>query len=151
MGRMYTVSFEDVAVSAQQDLIQIEAKTVPAILHHATFSQNSDVGDSAAENLLIVIRRVTDSVTNDLAEVKLDPGDAAANANLAINETTELTTGAERILAENWNIALPWVWLPPPEMRVVVDVDNAVVFNLATTPADALTMSGTLTFEEVGA
>lgn len=148
MGRRYSVTFSEVAVTAQQDLFQLEAKVVPAILHACYISQSSDAGDSAAAFCSLQIRRFTDVVTNDVAEVKLDGGDGAANANLAINETTELVTGQEIIHSEAWNIALPWIWLPPPELRPVIQVDNGVAINLNTT--DTLTMSGTLYFEEVG-
>ena len=151
MGRMYTVQFSEVAVTAQQDLFQIEALVVPAILHGVFLSQTTDVGDAAAENLSIRFHRVTDAVTNDLAEVKLDPGSAAANADLAVNETTELVTGLEVIHSEAWNIAMPFVWMPPPEMRIIVPIGNVVCVNLNTTPADSVTMSGTLYFEEFGA
>lgn len=150
MGRMYTASFTDVAVTAQQDLFQIEANTVPAKLHAIFLSQIADVGDAAAENLSIIIQRVTDAVTNDIAEGLLDTGDGAALADLAVNETTELTTGAAIIHSEAWNIAMSWIWMPPPEMRITVEVGNAVVVNLNTTPADSLTMSGTMYFEEGG-
>ncbi len=150
MGRMFTASFTDVAVTAQQDLFQIEANTVPAIIHAIFLSQTSDVGDAAAENLSILIRRVTDAVTNDIAEAKLDTGSGVALADLAVNETTELVTGAEIIHSEAWNIAMAFIWMPPPEMRIVIQVGNAVVVNLNDTPADELTMSGTMYFEEQG-
>ena len=150
MGRMYSVSFAEVAVTAQQDLFQIEALVVPATIHAVYLSQTSDVGDAAAENLSILIRRVTDGVTNDLAEVKLDNGSSAANADLAINETTELTTGAEIIHSEGWNIAMPFVYLPPPELRPIITIGDAIVVNLNSTPADSITMSGTLYWEESG-
>lgn len=151
MGRMFTVVFSEVAVTAQQDLFQIEALVTPAIIHKIVLSQTSDVGDAAAENLSILIRRVTDAVTDDLATVQLDKGDATQTADVAINETSELTTGAEIIHAEAWNIALPFIWMDPPEGRIIVEVGNVVVVNLNTTPADSLTMSGTIVFEEVGA
>lgn len=150
MGRVFSVSFTEVAVTAQQDLFQVEALVVPVIIHAVYLSQTSDVGDAAAENLSILIRRVTDAVTNDLAEVKLDGGSAAANADLAINETTELVTGAETIHSEAWNIAMPFVFLPPPELRPYIKIDEVIVVNLNTTPADSITMSGTLYFEEQG-
>lgn len=148
MGRMYTVQFTAVAVSAQQDLFQIEALVTPAIIHACYISQSSDVGDANAAMVSILIRRATDAVTDDLATVQLDKGDATQTADVAINETTELVTGTEVIHAEDWNIALPWVWLPPPEMRIVVPVGDVVVINMNTT--DTLTMSGTIYFEEVG-
>ena len=53
MGRRYSVSFTDVAVTVQQDLFQLEALVVPAKLLGCTISQSSDVGDAAAEGLSI--------------------------------------------------------------------------------------------------
>jgi len=149
MGRMYTVSFEDVAVSAAQDLWQIEAVTVPAIIHQISVSQSSDFGDAAAENLIIKMRRVTDALTNVTAEQQLDTGDNAALADLNVNDTTQFVTGVATIWAEAWNIALPFIWMPPPEQRIVVKVDDVVVVTIEA-PADALTMHGTMVFEEVG-
>ncbi len=151
MGRMFTAGFTEVAVTAQQDLFQIEALVVPVVLHAVFLSQSTDVGDAAAENLSILLRRFTDAVTNDIAEVKLDPGSAAANADLAINETTELVTGTETVHSEVWNIALPFVWMPPPEMRIIIKIGDGLAVNLNTTPADSITMSGTMYFEEMGA
>lgn len=151
MGRMYSVSFTEVAVTAQQDLFQIEAVTVPAIIHAVYLSQSSDVGDAAAEGLSILIRRVTDALTNVTAEAQLDTGDAAANADLNVNDTTELVTGAQNVHTEVWNIALPFVYLPPPELRIIIPIDDVITVNLNTTPADSITMSGTMYFEESGA
>jgi len=149
MGRMYTVQFSEVSVSAQQDLFQIEALVTPAIIHSVFISQSSDTGDSSAAMVSIHIRRATDAVTDDLATVQLDTGDATQTADVAINETTELVTGTAVIHSEVWNIALPFIWLPPPEMRIVIPVGDVVVVNMNTT--DTLTMSGTIYFEEVGA
>ncbi len=149
-GRMYSVGFTDVAVTAIQDLFQIEAKTIPVVLHSIVISQNSDVGDSAAENLTITIKRVTDAVGNVTAEVKLDQRDAAALANLNVNDTTPLTTGVETVHAECWNIAIPFIWMPPPELRIKISPDDAVTVNLPTAPTDSLTMSGVMYFEEIG-
>jgi len=150
MGRMYSVSFTDVAVTAQQDFFQIEAVTVPAIIHAVYLSQSSDVGDASSEGLSILIRRVTDALTNVTAEAQLDTGDAAALADLNVNDTTELVTGAATIHSEVWNVLMPFVFLPPPEMRLIVQVGNVITVNLNTTPADSLTCSGTMYFEEVG-
>ena len=149
MGRMYTVQFNGQSVSVAQDLFQLESLSVPLTLHAVYLSQTSDVGDSSAENLLIRILRVTDVVTDDLATVQLDKGDATQTADVAVNETTQLVTGLEVIHSEAWNIALPFIWLPPPEMRVHGVVGDVIVVNIPA-PADALTMSGTVYFEEQG-
>ncbi len=148
--RMYTVSFTEVGVAAQQDLFQLEANTVPVVIHGVTLSQTSDVGDSAAENLSILIARITDAITDDLPSVQADKGDATQLADIAINESSELTTGIENYHSEAWNIALPFIWMPPPEMRLIVEIGNAMVVNLNSTPGDSLTMSGTLYFSESG-
>ena len=150
MGRMYSVSFEDVGVTADQDLFQIEAVTNNVVLHACYISQNSDVADAESENLTIRIRRVTDALTNVTAEAQLDLGDAAALADLNVNDTTPFTTGAANIHVECWNIAQTWVWLPPPELRIVMQVSDVVTVNLVANPADSLTMSGTLYFAESG-
>ena len=151
MGHMFTVSFQEVSVGTpQQDLIQIEAKTVPAIVHAVYVSQSSDVGDAVAEGLSILIRRVTDAVTDSATEVKLDQSSPAANAGINVNQTTELVAGAEIVHSEVWNIALPFVWLPPPEMRIIIPIDSALTVNLNTTTADAITASATLYWEEIG-
>ncbi len=150
MGRMYSVSFTEIAVTAQQDLFQIEANTVPAVIHAVYLSQSSDFGASNQEGLSILIRRVTDDLTNVTAEAQLDLGDAVALADLNVNDTTELTTGAATIHSEAWNIVQSYIYLPPPELRIVIQVGDVVVVNLNTTPNDELTMSGTLYFEEMG-
>ena len=150
MGRIYAVNFNEVAVSVQQDLFQIEAQTTPAILHAIYLSQSTEEGDAEAENLNVIIQRVTDAVTDDLNAVALVGGDTAENANLAINETSELTTGASIIHAESWNVAQSFIYLPPPELRPIVQIGNAIVVNLNNTPTDAITMSGTMYFEEIG-
>lgn len=150
MGRIYSAQFSEVAVTAQQDLFQLEANTTPIIIHGVFLSQSSDLGDTESEGLSIQIRRFTDAVTNDIAEVALDGGDAAANADIAVNETTELVTGQSIIHSEAWNILTPFVYLPTPELRPVVQISNGIAVNLNTTPADSITMSGTIYFEEIG-
>ncbi len=150
MGRMYSLQFENVAVTAVQDFFQLEANTVPAIVHAIYLSQYTDVGDAAAEALRITLNRATDALTNVTAEQALDPGDAAALADCNVNDTTRLTTGLAVLHAENWNIAMPFVFLPPPELRPIVEVGNVFTCSLLNAPADSITMSGTLYFEEIG-
>lgn len=151
MGILYTLEFNKIAVTAVQDLFQVEAVTVPIIVHEITISQTSDVGDAAAENLLIRLRGgITDAVTDDLAGVPLNGYRATANlSNLAINETSQITTGAVDIFSEAWNIALPWKYIPTPETRYMIPVGDAFVVDLADAPADELTTSGTIIFEEL--
>ena len=146
--RLYSVSFTDIAVTVAQDFFQIEAVTNDVVLHAVYISQNSDVADAAAENLTIRIRRVTDVLTNVTAEVNLDKDNSAALADLNVNDTTPLTTGAETIHVECWNIAMPWIYLPTPELRPIIPAADCITVNLVSAPNDELTVSGTLYFEE---
>ncbi len=150
MARTGTLSFTEVAVTAQQDLFQVEALTTPIKILAIYLSQSNIVGDAAEEGLSILIRRATDAVTNDVAEALLDLGSSALLADLAINETTELVTGTEIIHSEVWNIRMPFMWLPTPEMQIVVPIGDAVVVNLNTTPAGSTTMSGTIYLSQEG-
>lgn len=145
---MYSLSFSEVAISAQQDLFQLEATTVPIVIHAIYLSQSSEAGDAASAAVSLLIQEVTDAVTDDGGEQALDrntPGTFAGAC--AINETTELTTGAAILHAEAWNLLTPYVYLPPPELRIFIDKTNAVVVNLNTT--DTFTGSGTIYFEEL--
>jgi len=149
MGRFYTSEFTNQATTAAQDMLQIEAITGIVVIHQIIVGQTLDVGDAAAENLAILIRRVTDTVTNVTVEGKLDPGDPAALANLNVNQTTQLVAGVKTLHAEIWNIALPFVFLPPPELRIVIRPADALVVTLPN-PSDPLTVSATMYFEEIG-
>ncbi len=150
MGRIYSAFFTDVAMTADQDVFQLEAVTKGAIIHAVYLGQRSDFGDAAAEILSVQIARITDDVTAGQLEAQLDLGDAAATADVAINQTTQLTTGYDVIHSECWNIQLPFVYLPPPELRIVVEIGNAIVVDVGPDPTDSITISGTIYWEETG-
>ena len=149
MGRIYSAAFVEIAVSASSDLFQLEAVTKGAIIHAIYLGQTSDFGDATAEIVSMQIARITDDVTAGVTEANLDLGDNAATADVAINQTSQLTTGYDPIHADAWNVALPYVYLPPPELRIVVEIGNAIVLDMEA-PADELTMSGTIYWEETG-
>ena len=148
MGRIFTVSFADVAVTAIQDLFQIEAQGVTAKLHALFLSQSTDAGDANSEQLSLVLRRVTDAVVDGAAEVPAKPTDVAG-ANLAVNQLVPLATGVAIYHAEAWNTLTPFVWLPTPEMRPSIQPTDAMTVHLAEAPAQSIDISGTLYFEEL--
>ncbi len=150
MSRIFTADFTEVAVSAQQDLFQVEALTTPITLIYVSLTQSNILGDANAEHLSILFRRATDVVTNDIGEAKLDLGSAAMLGDLAINETTELVTGTEIIHSEDWNLALPFIWMPTPKMHIIIQIGDVLCINLNTTPAGSTTMSGTIYLEQEG-
>lgn len=157
MGRMYAVTFENVAVTAAQDFFELSpADDKPVLIHAVYISQYSDVGDAAEEILRVTIKRGhTTSGSGGSAFTPLPlPSSAgvAAGAVAEINNTTIASAGtAVALHAETFNIRAGWQFIPTPETRPGASQANTtIVVRLEAAPADSLSMSGTLIFEELG-
>lgn len=159
-GRMYTCVFQAVSVSAQQDLFELQpADDKPIRIHAIYISQSgtADFGDSQEEGLRIAIIRghtTSGSVggTNPTPR-PLNRTDVAAGFVCEINNTTIASVGTPiQMHEECWNVRVPYVYLPTPEMRIEASqADTTIVVRLLTTPADAIsTTSGTIYVEELG-
>ena len=156
MGRMYSVIFENVSVSAAQDFFELTpADDKPVAIHAIFLSQISDVGDAAEEMLrLEIVRGHTTGGSGGTGPTpaQLDKSGVAAGCAAEVNNTTIASTGTGVILhAEAFNIRSGWAYVPTPECRPVASQgDTTIVVRLMAAPADAVTISGTLIFEEMG-
>lgn len=155
MSRMYTVTFAGVAVTAQQDFFEVTAAAGKNVRLRALYlSQSSDVGDAAEEGLSILIKSgatTSGSGGSSYTPTPLNVTDAAAGFAAEINNTTKANTGTiVTHHADNWNIRVPYQLILPPEMCVELTGSRRGTVELATTPADSLTISGTLYVEEFG-
>lgn len=156
MGRMYSVEFENVAVSVAQDLFEITpADDKPCIVHGIYISQSSDVGDAEEEMLRVrIIRGHATSGSGGSAPTPrpLNPTDPAAGFTAEANNTTIASAGtAVNLHSEAFNIRTGWQYIPTPEMRPeVTQGQTTLVVRLLAAPTDALSMSGTLYIEELG-
>ena len=155
MGRMYTVVFEAGSVTAQQDFFEVVAPADSVVvLHSVVLTQTSDVGDAAEEMLSVAIRSgqtTSGSGGSAPTAIPLSLGDAAFGGTVEVNNTTKASLGT--IVShhrESFNIRTGLVYLPTPEMRKTLSPSARMTVELLTTPADALTMDGTLVFEEIG-
>lgn len=153
---MYSAIFNAVAVAAQQDLFEINASAGQVvIIHSIELTQSNRVGDAQEADLNILIKRgatVTGSGGTTPTAVPLDPGYVAFVGTVKVNNTTKANTGTiVTLYAGNWNIRGPFLYLPPPEDRVVIPPSGRLTVELATTPGASTTMSGTIVFETVGA
>lgn len=156
MGRVYTVEFEGVSVSAQVDFFEIApADDKPCKILGLFLSQSSDVGDAAEEILRIRVIRghsTTGSGGATATPVPLDPVDTAAGFVAETNNTTIASAGTGvNLLSHAFNIRSGLELWFPPEAQAEVSQANGVllVVRLMAAPADALTMSGTLFVEEM--
>lgn len=159
MGMLYSVTFSSVAVTAQQDFFEIVApSTKVVIVHSVELTQSTDVGDAASEGLAILHKRGVGSVASGSGgttptPAKLETGSASAATTAEVNNTTKMAVGTGTITtlrSSNWIIQQPYLWLPTPELRHVLAPSERYTVELATTPADSVTVSGELLFEEIG-
>lgn len=155
MGRMYTGIFAGVAVTAQQDFFEIVAPADSAVVLHAVYlSQETDVGDAAEEMLRVAIKSgqtTSGSGGSAPTAIPLSLGDAAFGGTVEVNNTTKASVGTiVTHHSDAFNIRTGWVYLPTPEMRKVLSPSARMTVELLTTPADSLTMNGTIVFEEIG-
>jgi len=155
MGRIYTAQFTDVAVSAIQDLFELVAPADSIVkIHDLHLSQKSDVGDAAEEILNIQLtsgHTTSGSSGSAPAAVPNELGDSAFGGTVEANNTTQASAGT--IVTHHswdWNIRGPFDKIWTPETRPVLSPSRRACVELPAAPADAITMSGTITFEEIG-
>lgn len=157
MGRVYSVEFEAVAVTAAQDLFALKpADDKPITIHAIFLSQSSDVGDAAEEMLRIKIIRGAATIGSGGSNPTprpLNSGDSASGitTNCRVNDTTETSGGTPLDMhSEAFNIRTGWAYMPIPEDRIrCAESDGFISVALMNAPGDELTVSGTLYFEEV--
>jgi hypothetical protein len=154
---MYSVSFTGVAVTAQQDFFEITAASgKPVIVHSIELEQSTEVGDAAEEGLSIILKRGTSATTSGTGGTTPTPppqlsSDSAFAGVTDVNNTTKMTGGTITTLrAWNWNVRIPFLKVFTPETRPVIAGGERLTVELATTPADSITISGTVLFEEIG-
>ena len=160
---VFTATFSAVAVSAAQDVFEIVAHTTTRIRIRKIFiGQYSDAGDAAAEMLSVQVIRgytVTGSGGSAVTPANLQPWSRASVATVAANNTTVANSGTPAILiSETFNVQAGWLWSPSQiDPRRGGSLDDEFIYLAPgsrlvvriTIPADAITMNGTLVFEEL--
>lgn len=160
IGRAYTAVFTNVAVAAVQDLFYIKPAADKICVIEAVYLSNvgvaADAGDAQEELLRVEMIRLPATVTvgsggNSFTPTPLALNDTAAGFTARINDTTPATTSGTgtTMHADGWNVRVPYVYMPPPEHRVLVANAQAVVFKLLSTPTDSVNCSGTIVVREL--
>jgi len=149
---LFTATFGAVAVSAAQDVFElVTAASTRVALWEIRLGQYSGAGDAAAEMIsLQVLRGYTVSGSGGSAVVpeKVEPWGAAATSTVEANNTTVAnTTTPALLLADSFNIQAGFLWQKQERSTLLVPASTRLVVRI-TLPADALTMNGTLVFEE---
>lgn len=149
---MFTGQFNNVAVTAAQDLFEVNAPAgSPLCVHGCTLFQTSDVGDAAEEILrLLWIKNASTSGSGGTAPTAVDLGTTALTfgGTIECNNTT-VATGGTPLTArpDGWNVRGAYDFIPTPETRIWIPASGRIVLNLPSAPADSLTASGVITVE----
>lgn len=150
MGRFYSVTLPETAITAAADLFEITAATdKPIKVWGWNISQDTDVGDSAEEVLQVTLQRgvTAGSGGSSITPVAMIANDASAGATCT-NRTTAHTNGSI-LWQTGWNIRVPLEMWFTPESAPVIGADDDPVTLTMTAPADSITVSGSLLFEEL--
>lgn len=154
MGRMYTGVFEGVAVTVIQDLFELTVPaTVAVILHRVRIT--NDAGETS-EQLPVRLRRgvgaTSGSGGSTPTPAKHVTGDAASGCTLEANNTTVMSAGTITTVGRAGEniVGSFYRYEPTPEERIVLAPSERLVVHLPTAPGASLTLSGEITFEEIG-
>jgi len=156
-GRLYTISFTAVAITAVQDLFSfIPASNIPCALE-AIYVSNvggiNDAGDAQEELLRIEINRraamTLGSGGSTPTIAKIYVNDATASFTTHVNDTTGATGTATLLHADGWNNRIPYIWLPPPEHRPIVANSAGISVQLVLAPNDSMNVSGSCYIREL--
>lgn len=155
MSRNYSISFNGVTVSAQQDLFELVAGAArPLRIRGLFLTQATEVGDASEQMLSIVIKSgqtTSGSGGSAPTAVALCASDSAAGLTAETNNTVKASGGTiVTHHAENWNVRMPYQLILPDAMQVELAGGRRLTVELATTPAGSIIMSGTLYVEELG-
>jgi hypothetical protein len=155
MGRIYTAQFNGVAATAQQDLFELTApSTAVVLIHEIGISQLTEIKDAEEEMLLLLLKSgqtTSGSGGTTPTPAKKEQGDATAGTVVKANNTTKASGGT--ILTHytwHWNVRIPLQMIFTPETRPVLAPSRRATLELATTPADSITLGGYIVFEEIG-
>jgi hypothetical protein len=154
--RVYTVTFQAVAMTASQDLFEITPGDDKPVQFLGVFCGNStDFGDAQDENLRwSVIRGFTTSGSGGTAPTPRPTkrSDSAAGFASEVNNTTKATTGTTHTLhADAFNVRAGLAhWWTPETVPEASQADTTMVLRLESTPADSITFDGTLYVAEFG-
>ncbi len=157
MPRIYTVSFENVTVSAAQDLISLKLPAgknmIVKVLRVWLGASNTSLQTAQSLRLQCKYTLATftaGTVGTAPTPIPVDPGDVAASTTARANDTTPGTTSASFKVIMSQGVhnyaGLDWPFKNPPLFPLL----GGFVFELLSTVSGTCAFSGGLEFEESG-
>lgn len=158
MGRIYTVTFEEVSISVAQDLFELyfPSSTYKALRILRQWLECSDTTLPTAIILPLRSRVLPSAVTNGSggtsANIGKGVGDSSASFTAKANNTTKATTTGTPSIEYEGGFHVyqghEWMFTRPP--IIIGGSGDSFVFELLGVPASAVKFSGGLEVEEMG-
>ncbi len=146
---MYSGVFEEVAVSAVQDLWELNAPATGIVIFQGLVIAQSSDTDSEMLNLLFHLGTTSGSAGTVPTASPLQFGSSAFEGTIEANNTTQSTEGTF-LHSDCFNVLNGYSWIPTPEMWITISPSDRLIIELQTAPGDELTMSSTIYFAEIG-
>ena len=155
MSGVYTVQFNGVASTAQQDLFELVAASgKPLVILGYSLSQSSDVGDAKEQQNLILFKSgqtTSGSGGSTPTPVATDSSGGAASFTAEVNNTTKASGGTiVTHEARSWNIRGPLDVLFTQEQQLIMPAGRRCTLELAKTPTESIDICGTIWVQEIG-
>jgi hypothetical protein len=140
------------AITTTADLFHVTAATEnPVELMAMQLYQTTELGDLMEEVLSIaLVRGVTGgSGGTGLTEVHYGDGGGSSPSATVLGLNTTVSTAGTVLEHIGWNVRVPLLWCPIPELRPAVDsTQDPIVFRLLAAPGDSITIGGTIWWVE---
>lgn len=152
---LFGANFSAQAITTATDIFECTpAADRPVVIYGLTLAQTTDLGDAAEEVLTIGIYRDCTAGSGGTANTEYNYNQAAIGSpTLATRSLGTASTGGTLIDIIPWNIRIPLLWIPVPEMRVkfsnIAAEGPVSTFRLISAPADSITVSAVLYWAEL--
>jgi hypothetical protein len=153
--RVYKTFFENVTIAALQDIFSLKAGEANGLEIHQIDLSAGGVTAPAEIRLRIKVAPATVTQGTGGTAPTISPSDSGdtktATATARANDITTQTTSTgtmKTLQAHQWNVLLPWQYLPAPEDREVIQAGEAFIIDVAAAPASTV-VSGSIAWREV--
>ena len=149
MARIYTAPFDAISVTndADQDIFMLTAGSGKISILHS-FSLTSTYTTDERVRLRLMRRSTASTGGSTATVVPTDAGNGVAAASAVATLATAPGTGGSILHAWQWSQQGELLFLPPPELRIVVSASGILVLNLQSATGGTRTWSGYVTIEE---
>jgi hypothetical protein len=153
---IYAANFSAQAITTATDLFEITpAADRAAIIYGLQLGQTTDLQDAGEEVLMIGVYRDVTAGSGGTAATEYGYTNAAISntSGAAVRMLGTASTGGTLIDIIPWNVRIPLMWYPIPELRPkfsnLAAEGPVSTFRLIAAPADSITVSGVLYWAEV--